>query len=183
MRKQGTEKGRNSSNGIRRLTLLAVVLAVLALGTMAAVSLRTSQAKDSTTPENNIQRLGNTRANMNPGMNTQTPFAAQTGQIRPLTQEEAQKLAEGIKELVNQSTDGLKSVRHDDGSVSMDLEGRFQSVAVAKRDADGTLTQSCVDNRGAAAAFFGIDPQLVGVSRNTAAPKTGSTMLEKGGNR
>ena len=106
----------------------------------------------------------------------------QTAQIRPLTQEEAQKLAEGIKELVNQSTDGLKSVRHDDGSVSIDLEGRFQSVAVAKRDENGNVVQSCVDNREAAADFFGIDPQLVGV-QGRAASSTAASPGEKGGLR
>jgi hypothetical protein len=105
----------------------------------------------------------------------------QTGQVRPLTQEEAEKLAEGIKQLVNQSTDGLKSVHHADGSVSMDLEGRFQSVAVAKRDEDGKLVMSCVDNRQSAAAFFGIDPKLVGVQGNAA--KTAPIAAEKGGDQ
>jgi len=177
MRKQEKEKGRNSSKGIKRLALVGVVVAILALGAMAAVSLRT-QAKDSGAPQNSRD----TRANTSLRTSAQPmPFAMQTGQVRPLTQEEAQRLAEGIKELVNQSTDGLKSVRHADGSVSLDLEGRFQSVAVAKRDEDGKLIMSCVDNRQSAAAFFGLDPQLVGVQGN--ATKTGSTVSEKGGNQ
>ena len=177
MRKQEKEKGRNSSKGIRRLALVGVVVAVLALGAMAAVSLRT-QAKDSAAPQNNRD----TRANTSLRTSAQPmPFAMQTGQVRPLTQEEAQRLAEGIKELVNQSTDGLKSVRHADGSVSLDLEGRFQSVAVAKRDEDGKLILSCVDNRQSAAAFFGIDPKLVGVQGNAA--KTAPTVSEKGGDQ
>jgi hypothetical protein len=85
----------------------------------------------------------------------------QTGQIKPLTQEEAQKLAAGLGQLVNQSTEGLEQVHHEDGSVSMDLKGRFQNVTVARINQDGTVTESCVDNPQAAGAFFGIDPKLI----------------------
>jgi hypothetical protein len=85
----------------------------------------------------------------------------QTGQIKPLTQEEAQKLAAGLSQLVNQSTEGLEQVHHEDGSVSMDLKGRFQNVTVARINKDGTVSESCVDNPQAAGAFFGIDPKLI----------------------
>ncbi len=98
----------------------------------------------------------------------------QTGQIQPLTPEEARKLAAGLKQLVNQSTEGLVQVQHADGSVSMDLEGRFQNVTVARVDGDGSVTQSCVDNPRAAAAFFGIDPKLLDEKSN-AAPRQNQT--------
>ena len=55
----------------------------------------------------------------------------------------------------------LEQVHHEDGSVSMDLKGRFQNVAVARINQDGTVTESCVDNPQAAGAFFGIDPKLI----------------------
>jgi len=85
----------------------------------------------------------------------------QTAQLQPLTPEQARKLAAGLREIINQSTEGLVQVRQADGSVSIDLEGRFQNVAVARVDRDGSVTQSCVDNPQAAGAFFGIDPQLI----------------------
>lgn len=85
----------------------------------------------------------------------------QTGQARPLTTEEAQTVAEGIKPLLNQSTESLVQVQHADGSISMNLQGRFQNVTVAKKEANGTVSQSCVDNFDSAAAFFGINPQLI----------------------
>lgn len=87
----------------------------------------------------------------------------QTGQSRPLSPEEAQTLAEGIKQLVNNSTDGLVQVHHANGGVSMDLQGHFQNVSVAKKEDDGTITQSCVNDRESAANFFDIDPALVGI--------------------
>jgi hypothetical protein len=92
----------------------------------------------------------------------------QTGQIKPLTPEEAKQLADGLKVMLNRSTEGLIPVQHADGSVSMDLQGRFQNVAVARTNTDGSVTQSCVDNPEAAASFFGIDPQLLGVEQQNA---------------
>ena len=88
---------------------------------------------------------------------------AQTGQIKPLSPQEAQRLAEGLKQMLNRSTDGLVEVQHADGSVSMNLDGRFQTVAVARVNEDGTLTESCIDSPEAAASFFRIDPKLLGV--------------------
>jgi len=178
MRNQGKDKGRNSSKNARRVIAVAIVMAVLALGAMAAVSLRSQakETKNTKAPQANAGAPANLQTNPQPAS-----FVPQTGQIRPLTQEEAQRLAEGLKKLVNQSTDGLQSVQHADGSVSMDLQGRFQSVAVAKRDENGNVVQSCVDNREAAAVFFGIDPQLVGVPARTGSVKTNAT--QKGGDR
>jgi hypothetical protein len=95
----------------------------------------------------------------------------QAGQTGPLTPEEAQRLAEGIKPLVNQSTEGLVQVEHADGSVSMDLQGRFQNVILAKKEANGTISQSCVDNPASAAAFLGIEAQLLSQATHTPGSK------------
>jgi hypothetical protein len=86
---------------------------------------------------------------------------SQTGQIKALTREETEKLAAGLGQMINQSTEGLEQVQHEDGSVSMDLQGRFQNVTVARVNQDGSVSQSCVDNPQAAGAFFGIDPKLI----------------------
>jgi hypothetical protein len=180
MRKRGKKTGRIPSTKIRRLALIGIIVAVFALGATAAVSLHTSQARASMPTPSNGQTKNKTRANMGFRVGGQIPLDPQTGQIRPLTQEEAQRMAEGIKQLVNQSTAGLESIHHADGSVSIDLQGRFQSIAVAKRNEDGKLTQSCVDNPKSAAVFFEIDPQLVGVQGDATGPKTNTTVPEKG---
>jgi hypothetical protein len=86
---------------------------------------------------------------------------SQTGQIKQLTPDEAQKLAAGLKQMVNQSTEGLVQVQNADGSVSMSLDGHFRNVAVARVNNDGSVTQSCVDSPEAAGAFFSIDPNLI----------------------
>ena len=85
----------------------------------------------------------------------------QTGKIKPLSPQEAQKLAEGLAPLLDRSEDGLKQVTHPDGSISVDLQGRFQDVTVARVTSDGVIEQSCVNTPETAGKFFGIDPKLI----------------------
>jgi hypothetical protein len=94
----------------------------------------------------------------------------ESGQQRPLTAAEAKVLAQGLAQLINQSTEGLVQVKHANGMVSMDLQGRFQNVLLAKREADGTVSQSCVDNVDSAAAFFEIDPALINAAAKQQQP-------------
>lgn len=84
----------------------------------------------------------------------------QPGQTQQLNPEGAEKLAGGLKQMINQDTD-LVEVQHVDGSVSVNLEDHFQNVTVARVNKNGSLSQSCVDNPQAAGAFFGIDPKLI----------------------
>jgi hypothetical protein len=77
---------------------------------------------------------------------------AQTLQQGPLTQDQAQQIAEALKD--NTSSDGLVQVENPDGSVSMDLQGRFQNVILAKKNSDGSLDQTCVDNSASASVFL-----------------------------
>jgi hypothetical protein len=147
---------------LRRLPLVAIVVATTTVAIGAAVvSRQVVKVNESKVPERSSTVTNS--ANQNyltvklAGLRVQTN---QKGQIRPLTQQEAQNMADGIKEMINQSPEGLKSVRHPDGSVSVDLQDRFQNVTVARKNDDGTVTQSCVDNSQSAAAFFELDPQL-----------------------
>ena len=76
----------------------------------------------------------------------------QTLQQGPLTQEQSQQLAEQLEG--NKTYDGLVQEKHDDGTVSVDLQGRFQNVTLAKRNDDGTVSAACVDTPEAAGAFL-----------------------------
>jgi hypothetical protein len=77
---------------------------------------------------------------------------AQTLQQGPLTQEQSQQIANALEG--NKSTEGLVQVQHEDGSVSMDLEGRFQNVMLAKKNDDGSVSAACVDTPEAAKEFL-----------------------------
>ncbi len=147
-----------------------VMLLVLASGAASAAALPNGDSS-STAPQTASSK---TSPAVNQPRNYVTANAAglviavdrQTGTTRALTAEEAQHLAQGIKQLLNQSTDGLVEVRRADGSVSMDLQGRFQNAMLAKKEEDGSITQACVDNETDAAAFFEIDPNLLDAAQN-----------------
>ena len=96
---------------------------------------------------------------------------AQTLQKGPLTQEQARPLAEQLDG--NRATDGLVQERHKDGTVAVDLRGRFQNVTLARRNDDGTVSAACVDTTEAAGSFLTAEEQTApgtGVS-GKAAPK------------
>jgi hypothetical protein len=78
---------------------------------------------------------------------------AKTGKLRQPTKEESRRLGQAMKTMINRSTDGLTVKEHANGMKSVDLQGRFQSVAVAKKNADGTVSERCVTNKSEADAF------------------------------
>ena len=171
MKKQKKTKVTSFVKRFPRLMATGIVLtmAFLTIGVVAGISKQKSRALESIMREGSPPLANVAKTNLTGGQEVN-----QTAQIKPLTAEEAQRLAVALKELANQSQAGLQTVQHADGSVSMDLQGRFQNVAIAKRNEDGSLSQSCIDNPASGAAFFGIDPKLVGVKTkvSSAAPST-----------
>jgi len=153
-------------SGIRpRYVLIATAVAVVAIAAVTVIPRQHASARLIENQTAAIQSTAKATATTNyvtrrvAGQDIQIDM--QTGQVRPLSPQEAQQLANGLAPMLDNSTDGLVQVHHADGSVSMDLQGRFQNVAVAKVNTDGTIEQGCVDNPRAAAKFFGIDPKLI----------------------
>ena len=164
--------------------LVFVVATTIALGAVAAVSRQQTQIKSSQDhkPRMPIAKTVSSYVAVEvAGQKVQVD--GQTGQIRPLTAEEARKMADGIEKLVDQSSEGLTAVHHPDGSVSVDLQERFQNVAVARRNADGTVSQSCIDNLQSATEFFEIDPQVFGDETKTVSGSKSKPESTKHGNR
>src|SRR5437764_899310 len=150
-----------------RRVLIAVAISAIVVTTAATViSQQNSAARSATkTPPKQTTTAVATTVNRTyvtrrvAGQKIQ--IDSQTGEIKPLTPEEAQKLANGLAPMLDRSTDGLVQVNHADGSVSMDPHGRFKDVAVARINTDGTMTQSCVNDPQVAGAFFGINPKQI----------------------
>ena len=74
--------------------------------------------------------------------------------VRPPSQEEIQTLLEGMKPYVNQSTEGLQVKSTAEGAQYVDLDGRFENVAVAKIGSDGKVETGCVNNLADAKKFL-----------------------------
>lgn len=152
----------STTNRRRRLLLFAAVAVVVAATAITVISRQKGRTTQAANREPAKAAATSTRTFVTRRVGNQNILInQQTGEVKPLTQEEAQRLANGLAPMLDNSTDGLTQVRHADGSVSMDLQGRFQNVTVARVNADGTIDQSCVDNPRAAAKFFRIDPKLI----------------------
>lgn len=152
----------NTANRRRRLLLFAAVALVVAVTAITVISRQKGRTTQAANREATKATASTTRTFVTRGVGNQDILInPQTGEIKPLTQEEAQRLANDLAPMLDNATDGLTQVQHADGSVSMDLEGRFQNVTVARVNSDGTVDQSCVDNPRAAAKFFRMDPQLI----------------------
>jgi|SRR6476660_8227140 hypothetical protein len=48
-----------------------------------------------------------------------------------------------LEEMTSQVSDDLVAIAHPDGTISMDLQGRFMSVMVVKTNKDGSQTTAC----------------------------------------
>jgi hypothetical protein len=62
---------------------------------------------------------------------------------------EEQKLQQKLKEMTNESAEGLEVVLRPDGTRMMDLEGQFMSVAIATPAKNGGYVLSCQTGEGA----------------------------------
>ena len=158
--KKGKERNvRKSPSRVWVFTALlgtAVILAVVA-GMIA--SSRTASAKQS------LQSAAGTSSDDN---DTTVQFAnqkitidAQTGRLRKPTVEEARALVESITKLTNRSTKGLHVEKAESGLSKVDLQGRFQTVVLAKPNSDGTNEIRCVSSLKEASEFLGIDPTKI----------------------
>lgn len=92
---------------------------------------------------------------------TYVPFAGQsvaidrqTGKLRPPTPDEARQLSAALKNYLNRSDQGLVITTHPNGVQSVDLQGRFQSVSLAKINSDGSASEKCVTSMREAQDFL-----------------------------
>ena len=69
----------------------------------------------------------------------------ETGELGMPTPEQLQKISDAQQNQVDHSSAGLVEVHHPDGSVSIDLQGRFQEYETVRVGPDGKLTYRCVD--------------------------------------
>ncbi len=78
----------------------------------------------------------------------------ETGTMRPPTKGELTPLSSRAQSALSRSSEGLTSVRHPDGTVTVDLQGRFRSMTVARRADDGSMNVDCITSTAQAAAIL-----------------------------
>lgn len=173
MKKRKKTKKNDSATSARRLpALIALALVVVVIGAISALSRQLVAGKQSQPQSPEALRDSSSKSYRTvkvAGQDVQVD--PQTGKLKPLTPQEAQALAAGLKKMLNKSAEGLTEVQNADGSTTMDLEGRFRHVVVAREREDGSLSTSCVDNPRQAASAMGIDPKLFGIDDTPGATK------------
>ena len=123
--------------------LAAVTLLVLSAGTAAA-----DENEAQSPPAESVEaEAQGTAAEVPAGTEMMRVYRdPETGKLthRPPAGAKALALSEETKEMLSRSNKGLEARVLPDGTVGMDLQGRFMSFAVAHRDADGKLVTDCV---------------------------------------
>lgn len=163
MKKKTTTSAKSVKRFPRRPVMIVTAIAIVAIAAITVVSRQSASGKQT----DGLRKVTTAMATGESARYTKVKVAAQDlpvdsqGKIRPLTSEEAKQLADGLKKMLNKSTEGLVEEHNADGSVSMDLQDRFQNVTIARVNADGSVSTTCVDNPKAAAKFYGIDPRLL----------------------
>jgi hypothetical protein len=79
----------------------------------------------------------------------------ETGRLVPPSREQLLALTSREQNALSRSLDGLLQVRHADGSVSVDLQGRFQEFAVARMGRDGKPVLHCLEDSAAVRRALG----------------------------
>ena len=133
----------DGSHGRRLGAMLGATAVVAMLAFWAIAAMRQSSA--SSTPTNHTST---TQAPGTAGM--VVALDPETGTFGLPTAEQAKAFEEQMKASLNHSDVGLEFVHHPDGSTSVDLQGRFQSMSIAHIGPDGSVHTTCVDDHGAA---------------------------------
>ena len=74
--------------------------------------------------------------------------------LRKPTEDELRELSQSQGRLLNRSVRGLPVATHPTGARSVNLQGRFWNVSIARLGANGALSQACVSDLKAAGAFL-----------------------------
>lgn len=139
-----TLRGKKRTASRKRIGLVFLTVLIAIIGGMLAISRSTSQARSG---QGQQKRYIATK---------EVTIDQTTGQRRKPTDEEIQALVAQISALTNRSSDGLTVTKRPDGSQMMDLQDRFNNVALARVNDDGSTEVRCVTSMEEAAEFLGL---------------------------
>ena len=128
---------------------LIVAVAVLIAGAVTVVSRQADRAAT-----DRHQLGGDLTTTVPVRATSQDKSVAPTIPIQEITADEALILTEAVKPMVSKSTEGLVESPDGNGGVVVDVKDRFQNVTVARRNADGSISYTCIDTPESASAFF-----------------------------
>jgi len=129
------------SNAGKLLVIAGLVVLLLAATTVTALAQTKTQPTAATPSKTDSPAASSAQVAVDPV----------THQLRQPTAEEARALASQMK--ATRSAKSLKAVKHSNGSKSVALSDQFMETMVARVNADGTVSQACVETPAEAEAF------------------------------
>lgn len=111
----------------------------------------------------------------------QPPAGEQPRALGEPSKNEIQILIDGMKAELNNSIERLVPVKHADGTVSVNVEGRFQNVTIARIEPDGSISESCVITKDEARNFLqhGAGGKKAAAAAPISVPKPKAVLEEK----
>jgi hypothetical protein len=139
-----TFRGKKRTASRKRIGLVFLTVLIAIVGGVLAISRNSSQAHSD---QGQQKRYIATK---------EVVVDQTTGQRRKPTDEEIEALVAQVSALTNRSSDGLTATHRPDGSQMVDLEDRFNNVALARANEDGSTSVRCVTSMEEAAEFLGL---------------------------
>ena len=139
-----TLKGKKRSASRKRIGFVCLMILIAVVGVTLAFSKTTSQARSG---QGQQKRYIATR---------EVTVDQTTGQRRKPTDEEIEALVAQVSALTNRSSEGLTVNKRPDGTQMVDLQDRFNNLALARANEDGTTSVRCVTSMEEAAEFLGL---------------------------
>jgi len=129
---------------VRRHTSWGIAAALLAFSAAGVAVAQTATATESQ-PTLKVQK---TQAAVPAGAGQQAALDPAAGTAGEPTPEQIQSIETAMAEMLSRSSEGLQVVEWPDGTLTMDLQGRFQEMIVATVAPDGTVRIGCVNQPG-----------------------------------
>ncbi len=143
----------------------------LAVALVAFSTIGVAVAQTATSPQSEPKRkVQQTEASSPGGAAQQVAADPASGEPGAPTAEQIGAIERAVAAMLSQSSEGLEVVELPDGTLTMDLEGRFQEVIVATIAPDGTVRVGCVNRPGQVQAALA--PKARGSAKKPAAAAT-----------
>jgi hypothetical protein len=121
-----------------------VVAALAVACALGAATLAAAEGRTPAKPQDGRTVVNQVKVTSNPA----------TGKIKQSTPAEARVLDEAIASLPTRNLRSAQATQHADGSVSITNDGSLMNYALVRINADGSVSQACVDDAAAADAFL-----------------------------
>ena len=146
-------KFKKSSGRVSRATL-AILLGVIAAISVVVIALAGAGSSDGVAASTNPKKAQKIQKRYK--ATRPTVVDQQTGQLRMPTAQEIDEVVANLTTMANRSSEGLQQSTLSNGGTTVDLDGGFGGVVLARPRGEGSWETKCVFTVEEGAAFLGL---------------------------